>query len=111
MIECIRYSPVNKNSCLGVATVLVEKWGVEISGISLHEKNGKRWINLPARIVSAEEGAVDQKSKYYPYIKFVKSDHKHRFCEIVKKAIDIFQEKIYQKNEAQSDINKEEFSF
>lgn len=83
MIECIRYTPINKSTCLGVATVFVPKWGVEISGIALHQKNGKRWINLPARIV--EEG---NEKKYYSYIRFPVKDHKDKFSEMVKQAID-----------------------
>ena len=83
MIECVRYSPVNKSTCLGVATIFVPKWGIEISGISLHQKNGKRWVNLPTRIV--EEG--DEK-KYYPYIRFPQREHKDEFCKQIKKAID-----------------------
>ena len=78
MIECIRYSPVNRSTCLGVATVFVDKWGVEISGISLHKKDGKRWVNLPTRIITDGET-----KKYYPYIKFREPAHKDKFCELV----------------------------
>jgi len=103
MIECVRYSPVNKSTCLGVATIFVPKWGVEISGISLHQKDGKRWVNLPARIV--EEGP---EKKYYPYIRFREKEHKERFCDMIKKAIDA--------NAAEKDIlpeqnNDEEIPF
>ena len=84
MLECVRYSPVNKSTCLGVATILVPKWGVEISGISLHQKDGKRWVNLPARIV--DDGI---EKKYYQYIRFLDRDHKDKFCEMVKQAIDV----------------------
>ena len=84
MFKCVRYSPVNKSTCLGVATIEVPKWGVEISGISLHQKDGKRWVNLPARIV--DDGV---EKKYYQYIKFSEKDHKDKFCEMVKKAIDV----------------------
>ena len=86
MIECIGFSPVNTQStCQGVATIRVHKWGVDISGISLHAKDGKRWINLPARI--KEEDGV---TKYYPYIVFHKKEHKNKFCEVTKKAIDVY---------------------
>jgi len=83
MIECVRYTPINKSTCLGLATVFVPKWGVEITGISLHEKNGKRWVNLPSKLV--EEG---EEKKYYPYVRFRDRELKDKFCELVKQAID-----------------------
>jgi len=119
MIECLRYSPVNKSTCLGVATILVKKWGVEISGISLHQKDGKRWINFPARIVEPlqgnsyqnEEAQEDQKPKYYPYLKFVEKSHKDKFCEVVKKAIDVYNEKIASQNQFEDKMPEGEVPF
>jgi len=84
MIECIRYTPVNKSTCLGVTTIRVHKWGVKISGISLHQKDGKRWVNFPARVVD-----LNGETKYYPYISFDERSHKDKFCEMVKQAIDV----------------------
>lgn len=92
MFKCISYTPVNKSTCLGVATIEVPRWGVEISGISLHQKDGKRWVNLPSRI--KEEETVDENGekkivkKYYQYLRFPVKEHKNKFCEMVKQAID-----------------------
>ena len=85
MFECVRYSPINKSSCLGVATVFIPKWNVELSGVSLHQKEGKRWVNLPARVVE-ENG----EKKYYPYVKFRERENKDKFCEKIKDAIDVY---------------------
>jgi len=83
MLECIHFSPVNKNTCVGMATIYIPNWHLEISGISLHEKNDKRWISLPAR-----KYEKDGETKYSPYIRFKDKDIHNRFCEAVKKAID-----------------------
>lgn len=93
MIECIRYTKINRGTCLGLATIFIPKWGVELSGIALHMKNGKRWVNLPAREVSepievSPEHPDGIKKKYYQYMRFPKRDHKDKFCDLIKQAID-----------------------
>jgi len=93
MIECISYTPLNKSTCLGIATLRVSKWGVTLSGITLHQKDDQRWVNFPARVI--EEGG---KVKYYPYISFDKKEHKTKFIELVKNAIDDYRTKISDDN-------------
>lgn len=85
MIKCIKYSPINKKTCLGVATIFVEKWGIEIYGITLHQKDGKRWINFPSRKYEDKETG---EMKYLAYFRFPEKDHYIKFCDAVKSAID-----------------------
>lgn len=101
MIKCVRYTPVNKSTCLGVATIFVPKWGIELNGITLHQKEGKRWINFPARM--QEDGT---EKKYYPYFRFKEKTHKEMFCELIKKAIDTYVEE-----PRVGDIKEEEIPF
>lgn len=82
-IECLKYIPLNKNNCLGIASIFVPKWGIEIHGISLHEKDGRRWINFPSR--AYEKDGV---KKYQPYFRFPNNDHYNLFCKTVKEAIE-----------------------
>ena len=93
MIECIRYTAINKSTCLGMATIHISNWKMTISGIALHQKDGKRWVNLPSRIVE-ENG----EKKYYPYIYFDDKDTKDKFGEAVKKAIDEHAIKVAEEN-------------
>ena len=93
MIECIRYTAINKSTCLGMATIHVPKWKTKISGIALHQKDGKRWVNMPSRVVE-ENG----EKKYYPYIYFDDKETKDLFCEEVKLAIDNHAIKVSQEN-------------
>jgi len=83
MIECVKYTPVNKNTCLGMATIYVQKWDMEIYGISLHQKDGKRWINFPSRMYEK-----DGQKKYLSYFRFRNADNYKKFCEAVKEAIE-----------------------
>ena len=49
MIECLKYKPINKGSLLGYADIFVPKMGLEIFGCSLHQKDGRRWVNFPSK--------------------------------------------------------------
>jgi len=83
MIECTKYTPINKGTCLGSLSVYVDKWGLDIYGITLHQKNGKRWINFPSRMYEK-----DGEKKYVPYFRFKDAQVYEKFCEEVKKAVD-----------------------
>lgn len=82
-ITCIKYNPYAKGSLLGFADIFVPKWGVEIYGLTFHEKEGKRWINFPSR-----EYEKDGEKKHASYFRFPESSHYNLFCEKVKEAIE-----------------------
>ena len=88
MLECISYTQLNKGHCLGIATIGVDKWGVDISGITLYQKDGSRWVNLPSK--PYEKDGV---TKYANYIRFKNVEHYKQFCDDAKKAIDVYIEK------------------
>lgn len=73
---------------MGAASIFVPKWGIEIHGITLHQKDGKRWINFPSR-----QYEKDGEKKYMPYFRFPNKDHYSLFCDAVKKAIERHAEK------------------
>lgn len=85
MIECIKYFPLNKGNCLGFATIYVPKWDLQIFNLSLHQKDGKRWVNFPSRSTTTPEG----KTEYYPYFRFKDPSNYQKFCEEVKMAIEV----------------------
>jgi len=84
MFECVNYIPVNKNTCLGIATIHVPKWKMTMTGFRLHQKDGSRWIQFPFRKTTDKEG----KEIYPPNIWFDDKETKDKFCELVKDAID-----------------------
>jgi hypothetical protein len=44
-----RYKAIGKNTLIATADLEISAWHLRIRGAMLHEKNGKRWIQLPSR--------------------------------------------------------------
>src|SRR3954470_20231517 len=63
-----------KNTLLGFVSIEVPS-GVIFKEVSLHEKNGSRWINLPSRAWSKPDGTTG----YQPLIDFRDSRARTRF--------------------------------
>jgi hypothetical protein len=84
MIECLRYISINKGTLLGYADLWVEKMGIEIFGCSLHQKDGRRWVNLPSREYKDKNG----ETKYQSIIRFRNKSFYERFCKKAKEAIE-----------------------
>lgn len=84
MIECLKYKPVNKGTLLGYADLFVPKMGIEIFGCSLHQKDGRRWINLPSREYTDNKG----EKKFFSIIRFPNKAHMEEFSKQAKEAIE-----------------------
>ena len=84
MIECIKWKSVSKGSLQGFADIYIPKWGIEIYGLSLHMKDGKRWINFPSKDVKGEDGTT----KYFPHLRFKDKMHMEEFSKRCKEAIE-----------------------
>lgn len=84
-IQCTSFKPVEGSYVKGFASIYIPKWGVEIFNISLFEKEGRRWINLPSR-----EYEKDGEKKFLPLLRFREKEHAELFGEKVKQAIDKF---------------------
>lgn len=83
-IECTRYHPVHKGSLLGYADLFSPKMGLEITGCSLHSKDGKKWLNLPQKEFKDKDGAT----KYAAVIKFRNADHGKAFAKLALDAVE-----------------------
>lgn len=84
MIECMKYKSVNKGSLLGYADLYLPKVGIEIYGCSLHQKDGRRWVNLPSKEYTDGNG----EKKYAPIVKFPNKFHMDEFAKQAKEAIE-----------------------
>ena len=62
--------------------------GIILHNCALHEKNGKRWIGLPSRQYTKDDGAVS----YSPLIEFTNDDARRRFQAAALEAVDRFAE-------------------
>jgi hypothetical protein len=81
----MRFNTINKGSCVGFADIRVPEFkNMEIFGITLYEKDGKRWINFPSKMYEAE-GV----KKYSPYFRFPEKEDYDNFCSDTKRAIEL----------------------
>lgn len=84
-IECMKYNPVNKGSLVGYADIYVTKWDWEIYGCSLHQKDGKRWVNLPQKEYQDKQTG----EKKYAFVnRFRNKNNFEAFQKAVKEAIE-----------------------
>lgn len=83
-IECLKFQSVNKGVLVGFADFYLPKSGIEIYGCQLFQKDGRRWINMPSREYTNDQG----EKKYMPYIRFRESSHKDLFNDLALKAIE-----------------------
>lgn len=89
MIECIKFVSYSKGTLLGYADFYIPKMGLEIYGCQLHQKNGRRWVNFPAKEYTKPDG-----EKGYSFIvRFRDKDHQSKFGEEALKAIDAYCQK------------------
>jgi hypothetical protein len=86
-IEITSFEPYCKNTLQGFMTVRLTETGLEIRDIAVHQKNGNRWLQLPAKPYKKPDG-----SKGWSYIlSFHKKEHFNKFQEVTLKALDAFQ--------------------
>jgi hypothetical protein len=77
VIEILKFEMVNKGSLIARFNVKMHKWGgLVIKDCSLFESNGKKWVNLPARMYE-----VDGKKKYAEYIGYEDRSLNDKFKE------------------------------
>lgn len=56
-IEITSFRPLEKNNTLrGFLTIRLSDVGLVVKDICLHEKNGKRWLSLPAKPYTKTDG-------------------------------------------------------
>ena len=84
-VECMNYKPVNKGSLLGYADLFVPKTGLEIYGCSLHQKEGRRWVNFPSKEYTDSKTG---EKKYASIVRFREKAHMEAFIKVAKEAIE-----------------------
>lgn len=85
-VKITNFRTFSKNTLLGFFNILLTNVGLEIRDATLHEKNGKRWICLPAKPYQDEAG----ETKYSYIIKFMDREKSDQFQTAVLKALDAF---------------------
>ena len=86
-IEITSFEPYRKNTLQGFLAVRLTETGLEIRDIALHQKDGNRWLQLPAKPYRKPDGR-----KGWSYVfSFFKKEHLNKFQEVTLKALDAFQ--------------------
>ena len=73
-IVCEKWTPRRSNTLHGFADVLLERTHLRIHDVALHEKNGRRWAQLPGRPMIDRDGVAlrdeNGKTKYARILEF-----------------------------------------
>lgn len=83
-VAVIEFRPHQKNTLRGFLTIRLTKVGLEIHDLALHQKNGKRWLQLPAKPYQKHDG-----SQGWSYIlAFYDKRRFQQFQEVTLRALD-----------------------
>ena len=74
-----------KNTLQGFLSLTLSS-GLVIHNVTLHEKNGKRWIGMPGRTYAASDGTTT----YAPIVDFASREKHARFQEMALTAVESF---------------------
>jgi hypothetical protein len=89
-ITCEDFKQFHKNTLIGFATVKIEAMRLTIKDIAIHEKNDRRWAQLPAK-PQIKDGSVitdsSGKAQYSPIMSFDSREVSDAFSDAVIKAI------------------------
>jgi hypothetical protein len=88
MIECTKFKEYENGFLKGFADFYIDKWGVEINGCPVFEKDGREWINLPAKEYLNEAG----EKKFASFMRFRDDELKKVFNENMLIALNKFKE-------------------
>lgn len=66
-ISVLEFKPVNRNTLVGFAVIYIAELRLRVRDISIHEKNGERWVQLPAKAQIDREGNTIRKDGKIQY--------------------------------------------
>lgn len=82
-LRITNYRAHEKNTLRGFFDVTLDT-GMTIRGLTHHEKNGRRWVGLPARSFTSDEGAIS----WSPIVGFEDKEASFQFSDAVIAALD-----------------------
>ena len=85
-IEIVSYRKYEKNTPQGFLTVRMTNIGLEIRDLCIHQKNGKRWLSLPAKAVPSKES--NDKPSYVAILEFYDKTYLEKFQSATLMALD-----------------------
>jgi DNA-binding cell septation regulator SpoVG len=76
----------SKNTLIAFVDFTILDVGLTVKGSTVHEKEGKRWVGMPAREYTTDEGR-----KWVPIIEFDSKESRHALNDSVLAAFEAFQ--------------------
>ena len=86
-IKIISFDPYRRNTLQGFLTIRLTEPGLEIRDIALHQKNGNRWLQLPAKPYKKPDG----RQGWSYILNFFEKERFQQFQSVVLDALDAFQ--------------------
>lgn len=84
-IECVKFTKYEKNTLQGFVSLRFPTTDMTIHDCTLHKKNQSRWIGLPSKKYTDENGAT----QYAPIVDFAETTYK-AFQKQALDAVDLF---------------------
>jgi hypothetical protein len=89
-VVCEDWKSLNRNTLRGFAVVRIQELHLIIRDVAVHEKNGRRWAQLPAK-PQIKDGAIVKdatgRSQYFPIMEFSGREVQDAFSAAVINAI------------------------
>jgi hypothetical protein len=93
-VICTAWKPFERNTLKGFADLHLRDARLKVCGCAVHEKNGKHWVQLPARPqLDANRELVKDRTGKVQYAKVMEFDSREvadRFSEAALRAIEAF---------------------
>ena len=104
MIECTKFTEVNKGSLWGYADIYIPQTDWEIYGCGIFRKDGKIWAAYPSRNYESSDG----KKKYWPHCRFKNKETSENF---LKQIVNVIKEKFNKESVENTPFDLEECPF
>lgn len=83
-IKILRYKPWQQGPVVGFLDIEIPGWHMQIKGLNIVQKEGKRFFNLPSKEFKNDQG----ETKYASIVKFTDEEVQRRFSNAIGKAFD-----------------------
>ena len=91
-VRCVDFKPVQRKTLLGFATVYVAEMRMQIADVAIHERDGRRWAQLPSKPILDANREVKRddagKPVYVPVFKFDSKEVERAFSRAVIRAVE-----------------------
>jgi hypothetical protein len=85
-IRCLDFRPHERSTLRGFCALELPAGGLVVKDVSLHERNGERWLSLPARSYTDKDG----NRQFADIITFANADAKRSFQAAALAAVDAY---------------------